>query len=108
MTILLLKIELAQTIDPSPISRCSDIITEGSIKCLLSRNVRYNSAIYDLPQAPPGKRGRPVKRGRRLSLIEDFSSAQLHQNLSVWHVHGRKKLHLIKLAVNIWLLWIKR
>ena len=38
-------------------------------------NVRHNSAIYDLPQAPTGKRGRPAKRGRRLSLIEDFSSA---------------------------------
>lgn len=36
-------------------------------------NARYDSAIYDLPQAPAGKRGRPAKRGKRLSLIDDFS-----------------------------------
>ena len=35
-------------------------------------NARYDSAIYDLPQAPTGKRGRPAKRGKRLSIIEDF------------------------------------
>lgn len=30
-------------------------------------------AIYDLPQAPTGKRGIPAKQGRRLSLMKDFS-----------------------------------
>lgn len=36
-------------------------------------NARYDSAIYDLPPAPTGKRGRPAKYGKRLSIIEDFS-----------------------------------
>lgn len=35
-------------------------------------NARYDSAIYDLPPAPTGKRGRPAKRGKRLSITEDF------------------------------------
>lgn len=36
-------------------------------------NARYDSVIYVLPPVPTGKRGRPAKRGKRLSLIEDFS-----------------------------------
>lgn len=36
-------------------------------------NARYDSALYDLPPAPTGKRGRPAKRGKRLSIREDFS-----------------------------------
>ena len=35
-------------------------------------NARSDSALYDLPPAPTGKRGRPAKRGRRLSIDEDF------------------------------------
>ena len=35
-------------------------------------NVRCDSALYDLPPERTGKRGRPAKRGRRLSLKEDF------------------------------------
>ena len=36
-------------------------------------NARYDSAVYDLPQTPTGKRGRPAKRAKRLSILEDFS-----------------------------------
>ena len=40
-------------------------------------NARSDSAIYDLPPAPTGKRGRPKKRGKRLSIVDDFTlSAQ--------------------------------
>lgn len=35
-------------------------------------NARYNSVLYDLAPQPTGKRGRPVKHGRRLSMKEDF------------------------------------
>lgn len=35
-------------------------------------NARYDFAIYDLPPAPTGKRGRPAKRGKRLSITKDF------------------------------------
>lgn len=34
--------------------------------------VRYDTAIYDLPPAPTGKRGRPRKKGKKLS-FKDFS-----------------------------------
>ncbi len=36
-------------------------------------NARADSVIYDLPPAPTGKRGRPAKHGRRLSIDSDFS-----------------------------------
>lgn len=35
-------------------------------------NARIDTAIYDLPPVSTGKRGRPPKRGRRLSIMEDF------------------------------------
>ena len=35
-------------------------------------NARSDSAIYDLPPQPTGKRGRPAKRGKRLSIQDDF------------------------------------
>ena len=35
-------------------------------------NARADSVIYDLAPQPTGKRGRPAKHGRRLSLEEDF------------------------------------
>ncbi len=35
-------------------------------------NARADSVIYDLPPAPTGKKGRPKKHGRRLSIHEDF------------------------------------
>ncbi len=36
-------------------------------------NARVDTAIYDLPPAPSGKRGRPAKRGKRLSILDDFT-----------------------------------
>lgn len=35
-------------------------------------NARSDSVIYDLTSPPTGKRGRPAKHGRRLSLKEDL------------------------------------
>ena len=35
-------------------------------------NARSDSVIYDLPPAKTGKKGRPAKHGRRLSIHEDF------------------------------------
>ena len=35
-------------------------------------NARSDSVIYDLPPVKTGKRGRPAKHGRRLSMNEDF------------------------------------
>lgn len=35
-------------------------------------NARYDSVLYDLPPARTGKRGRPAKHGKRLSINEDF------------------------------------
>lgn len=36
-------------------------------------NARVDTAIYDLPPVPTGKRGRPAKRGEKLSVMEDFT-----------------------------------
>ena len=36
-------------------------------------NARSDSVIYDLAPAPTGKRGRPAKHGRRLSIVADFT-----------------------------------
>lgn len=36
-------------------------------------NARYDSVIYDLTPQPTGKKGRPAKHGRRLSIEEDFT-----------------------------------
>ena len=35
-------------------------------------NARYDSVLYDLAPQPTGRRGRPAKHGRRLSIGEDF------------------------------------
>lgn len=35
-------------------------------------NARYDSILYDLPPGRTGKRGRPAKHGKRLSINEDF------------------------------------
>lgn len=39
-------------------------------------NSRVDTAIYDLPPAPSGKRGRPAKRGRKLSIMDDFTLSE--------------------------------
>ena len=36
-------------------------------------NARYDSVLYDLAPQPTGKKGRPAKHGRRLSLEENFT-----------------------------------
>lgn len=36
-------------------------------------NARYDSVIYDLAPQPNGRRGRPAKHGRRLSIASDFT-----------------------------------
>lgn len=38
----------------------------------LAGNARVDSVMYDLPPAPTGQRGRPAKRGKRLSIDNDF------------------------------------
>ena len=36
------------------------------------RNARHDSVLYDLPPAPTGRRGRPAKHGKKLSIVDDF------------------------------------
>jgi len=38
--------------------------------------VRYDTAIYDLPPAPTGKRGRPRKKGKKLN-VKEFSYSKI-------------------------------
>ena len=47
-------------------------------------NARYDSAIFDLPPAPTGKRGRPAKRGKKLSL-DDFALNYEHDGFKIGH-----------------------
>ena len=71
---------------------------KGAVVCLADEyknldiicNARYDSAIYDLPQAPTGKRGRPAKRGKRLSILEDFSLSA--EKIGDYYVGVRKVL----------------
>ena len=71
---------------------------KGAVVCLADEyknleiicNARYDSAIYDLPQAPTGKRGRPAKRGKRLSILEDFSLSS--EKIGDYYVGVRKVL----------------
>jgi len=35
-------------------------------------NARCDSVLYDLPPAPSGRKGRPAKHGKRLSILTDF------------------------------------
>lgn len=71
----------------NPLSVClADEYENLDIIC----NARYDSAIYDLPQTSAGKRGRPAKRGKRLSPTEDFSLSA--EKIGDYYVGVRKVL----------------
>ena len=48
------------------------VVDEYSILDIIC-NARYDSVMYDLAPEPTGRRGRPAKHGRRLSVEEDFT-----------------------------------
>jgi hypothetical protein len=43
----------------------------------LIANVRVDTVLYDLPKHPTGKRGRPAKKGKKLSIYGDFDFTQV-------------------------------
>ncbi len=47
-------------------------------------NARYDSALFDLPPASTGKRGRPAKRGRKLTL-DDFTLGYEYDGFKIGH-----------------------
>lgn len=47
-------------------------------------NARYDTALFDLPPAPTGKRGRPAKRGKKLSL-DDFALDYEYDGFRIGH-----------------------
>lgn len=53
-------------------------------------NARSDSVIYDLPSAPTGKKGRPPKHGRRLSIYEDFALSA--EKVGGYHTGSRRVL----------------
>ena len=53
-------------------------------------NARLDSVMYDLPPEPTGKRGRPAKRGRRLSAKDDFELSS--QKVGDYHTGVRRVL----------------
>lgn len=53
-------------------------------------NARSDSAIYDLPPKPSGKRGRPKKHGKRLSIVEDFVLSS--QKIDGYYIAARRVL----------------
>lgn len=48
-------------------------LTDGYAALDIICNARSDSAIYDLPPGRTGKRGRPAKHGKKLSIYEDFT-----------------------------------
>ena len=56
-------------------------------------NVRSDTVLYDLPPEPTGKRGRPRKRGERLSL-EQFELSEPK--------HGDYKIGTRQVITNLW------
>ena len=71
---------------------------KSSMACLVDEfhnldiicNARCDSVIYDLPPARTGKRGRPAKRGKRLSIVEDFSLSE--EKTGDYHTAARRVL----------------
>ena len=61
-------------------------------------NARYDSALFDLPPAPTGKRGRPAKRGKKLS-FDDFTPDYEYDGFKTAHrrvltnIFGDKPVH---------------
>ena len=53
-------------------------------------NVRKDTALYGLPPAPSGKRGRPRKKGAKLDVEKDFTFTV--KKLDGWHVGHRTVL----------------
>ena len=53
-------------------------------------NARCDSVIYDLAPAPTGKKGRPAKHGRRLSIEEDFALSE--EKVGDYHIGMRRVL----------------
>lgn len=53
-------------------------------------NARSDSAIYDLPPCPTGRRGRPAKRGKRLSLRDDFALSS--KKIGGYYIGARRVL----------------
>lgn len=53
-------------------------------------NARFDSVIYDLTPAPTGKKGRPAKHGRRLSIEEDFDLSE--EKVGDYHIGMRRVL----------------
>ena len=45
-------------------------------------NARYDSALFDLPSTPTGKRGRPAKQRKKLSL-DDFDLDYEHYGFKI-------------------------
>ena len=45
-------------------------------------NARHDSALFDLPPAPIGKRGRPAKRGEKVSL-DDFALDYVYDGFKI-------------------------
>ena len=53
-------------------------------------NARYDSVLYDLAPPPTGKKGRPAKHGRRLSLKDDFTLS--HEKIGDYYIGVRQVL----------------
>lgn len=58
-------------------------VTEEYPDLDLIGNVRYDSVMYDLPPKPTGRRGRPAKRGRRLSTETDFTLSDKKSEVTI-------------------------
>lgn len=51
-------------------------------------NARVDSAIYELPPAPTGKKGRPRKHGNKLSIYDDFRLSE--EKIGDYYIASKK------------------
>lgn len=60
--------------------------------------IQYHSALFDLPPAPTGKRGRPAKRGKKLSLGDvaldyEYDDFKMGHCRVLTNIFGDKPVH---------------
>lgn len=65
-------------------------VTEEYTNLDIICNARHDSVLYDLAPQPTGRRGRPAKLGRRLSVAEDFVLSD--EKIGGYYIRARRVL----------------
>ena len=76
---------------------CDSWYTKQNLVCIVNEypnldligNARIDSVMYDLAPAHTGRRGRPAKHGKRLSVETDFTFSGEKTTVFQYHFPGR-------------------